>query len=484
MKINWIILISFILVFSKKKKLFEREDTVIILNDNNFNKTINKIENILVLFYASWCGHCKKFEPTFTKISKKLYDEKPRINLAKIEMSKNNLMKEQYKINSFPTIKFFHKGKAYDYIEEREEEKIIKWMKKKIYSSVRNITSIYDISNLRDNHKISLIYFGDSNEIISYLDKLIEEDDEIFYAFCSDKKIFNYYGFKNGSLILYKDKGKEKYELNGKLTEDNIVKFIENYSFDKLLIFNKRTSKFLFEKKEPSLILFRKENNDESIKYENLFYELAQKLYKRIRIYISDVYSFKIQNKKSLSNVKDNETPTIRLYDPRKNNKTFYRFNNTINEKNILKFIDDFEKGKLKFILKSDNVIIPKNKYDIFELVGNNFEDEVLKSNFNYFVLFYLPYYEISETLLKQYEELNKKYKKEKEKYNLKIGKINMYSNEVPPDEIPDYYPFLRLYLKNKNNEIKEYKGNYTNVNAIIKFLNDNFDNLNKNEDL
>ena len=85
---------------------------------------------------------------------------------------------------------------------------------------------------------------------------------------------------------------------------------------------------------------------------------------------------------------------------------------------------------------------------------------------------------------MKQYEELNKKYKKEKEKYNLKIGKINMYSNEVPPDEIPDYYPYLRLYLKNKNNEIKEYKGNYTNVNNIIKFLNDNFDNLNKNEDL
>jgi hypothetical protein len=40
------------------------------------------------------------------------------------------------------------------------------------------------------------------------------------------------------------------------------------------------------------------------------------------------------------------------------------------------------------------------------------------------------------------------------------------------------------MILKNKNNEIKEYKGNYTNVNAIIKFLNDNFDNLNKNEDL
>ena len=128
---KYFILSLFSLVLSRKK-LFQREETVIVLNDENFNKTINKFENILVLFYATWCGHCKKFLPTYVKISQKLYEEKPRINLAKIEMSSNNEIKNKYNISSFPTIKFFQKGKPYNYDGERDEESIIKWMKKKI----------------------------------------------------------------------------------------------------------------------------------------------------------------------------------------------------------------------------------------------------------------------------------------------------------------------------------------------------------------
>ena len=118
-------LLSLFSLVLSRKKLFQREETVIVLNDNNFNKTINKFENILVLFYASWCGHCKKFLPTYVKISQKLYEEKPRINLAKIEMSSNNEIKNIFNISSFPTIKLYQKGKPYDYNGERDEDSMI-----------------------------------------------------------------------------------------------------------------------------------------------------------------------------------------------------------------------------------------------------------------------------------------------------------------------------------------------------------------------
>ena len=478
-------ILSLFYLVSGRKKLFQREETVIVLNDDNFNKTINKFENILVLFYATWCGHCKKFLPTYVKTSQKLYDEKPRINLAKIEMSSSKEIKKVYNISSFPTIKFFQKGKPYDYDGERDEESIIKWIKKKIDSSIRNLTSHYDISTFRDNHDIAVMYFGDSNTIINYFNEFSEESDDVSYAYCTNENIYSYYGMKKESIIIYKDKGKEKNELNGKLTKENILKFMKKYSFNKLLIFNKRTAKLLFEDREPALILFVDSKKYNS-KYENVFYELSKKLYGRIRVYISDYYAFKAQNRKSLSNVKENETPCVRIYDPRKNNRTFYRFTKEINEKNLLKFVDDFEKGNLKFILKSDEIVEVK-KNNVVQLVGKNFENEVLKSDFNYFVFFYLHYFDQTDGLLKMFDEVNQKYKSKKQKYNLKFGKINMYSNEVPPDEIPNIYPTFRIYLTNNKNNKKTFEitGNKEEKD-IMKFLDEIIEKEkpNKDEDL
>ena len=115
---------------NRKRTLYHREDSVIILTDENFNKTISRMKNILVLFYASWCGHCKNFLPTYIKASLYLFNLKPRINLGKIEMSLNKETGKVYNINSYPTLKFFKNGIAYDYTGNLDDNGIIRWMQK------------------------------------------------------------------------------------------------------------------------------------------------------------------------------------------------------------------------------------------------------------------------------------------------------------------------------------------------------------------
>ena len=62
---------------------FPLENDVIILTDSTFDKAVAKYDYLLVLFYAPWCGHCKKFHPEYEKAAKTL--RKENLYLSKVD---------------------------------------------------------------------------------------------------------------------------------------------------------------------------------------------------------------------------------------------------------------------------------------------------------------------------------------------------------------------------------------------------------------
>jgi len=77
------------------------------LNLMNFQDTIDEIEGYaLVKFWASWCGPCKRYAPTFDKFA----EENPAVKCFSIDAEKEQGLCEEYGVSSIPVTLVFKNG--------------------------------------------------------------------------------------------------------------------------------------------------------------------------------------------------------------------------------------------------------------------------------------------------------------------------------------------------------------------------------------
>ncbi len=74
-----------------------------ILNETNFKEFINENKgNILVDFYADWCGPCKMLSPVLEKISSENQD----VEIVKVNVDESSNLAQEYGVVSIPTMVF------------------------------------------------------------------------------------------------------------------------------------------------------------------------------------------------------------------------------------------------------------------------------------------------------------------------------------------------------------------------------------------
>merc|ERR1712226_499354 len=103
-----------------------------VLVGKNFEQVaLDTEKNVLVEFYAPWCGHCKQLVPVWDKLGEK-YAEHASIVIAKMDSTANEL--EEIKVQGFPTIKLVKSGtnEVIDFDGERTEAGFVKFLEAQV----------------------------------------------------------------------------------------------------------------------------------------------------------------------------------------------------------------------------------------------------------------------------------------------------------------------------------------------------------------
>ena len=74
---------------------------------SEFNEIINAEVPTLVDFSATWCGPCKMMEPILQNLAKKIGNS---ARILKVDIDKNPVVANFYKVQSVPTLILFVKG--------------------------------------------------------------------------------------------------------------------------------------------------------------------------------------------------------------------------------------------------------------------------------------------------------------------------------------------------------------------------------------
>ncbi|MBZ3887486.1 Sulfhydryl oxidase 1 [Sciurus carolinensis] len=90
--------------------LYSSSDPLTLLQADTVRGTVlNSRSAWAVEFFASWCGHCIAFAPTWKALAKDVKDWRPALNLAALDCAdeSNTAVCRNFSISGFPTVRFF-----------------------------------------------------------------------------------------------------------------------------------------------------------------------------------------------------------------------------------------------------------------------------------------------------------------------------------------------------------------------------------------
>lgn len=93
----------------KSEPIPEKQDgpVTVVVAKNYHDIVLDDTKDVLLEFYAPWCGHCKSLAPKYDELAGLFKGHADKVVIAKVDATANDVPDE---IQGFPTIKLFKAG--------------------------------------------------------------------------------------------------------------------------------------------------------------------------------------------------------------------------------------------------------------------------------------------------------------------------------------------------------------------------------------
>uniref|UniRef100_A0A1B6CLZ3 Protein disulfide-isomerase n=1 Tax=Clastoptera arizonana TaxID=38151 RepID=A0A1B6CLZ3_9HEMI len=447
-------------------------ESVLELTDNDFSSITSQHETMLIMFFAPWCGHCKKIKPEFERAGQLLEGNDPPITLAKVdctEAGKETCNKNS--VSGYPTLKIFRNGEfSKEYNGPREANGIVKYMKAQVGPSSKELVDLAAFEDFISKNEAGVVGFFDGESGLKklFLKLADKERENVRFGHVNCPKIMEEKNLKN-KIVVYRAKHlSNKFEddfvvYDGAEDQTALLEFINKQSHG-LVGHRQRENQQDF--KNPLVVAYYGVDYVKNVKGTNYWRNRILKVAKNF----ADSFQFAISSKDDFQHELnefgfDFVSPDKPLILARSADNKKFVMKEEFSLENFEKFLNDLKGNKLEPFLKSEP--IPEdNNGPVIVAVGKNFDEVVTNNNKDTLIEFYAPWCGHCKKLTPVYEELGEKLKDE----DVSIVKMDATANDVPSTF--DVRGFPTLYWKPKDSNIKpvRYEGG-REVDDFVKFI-------------
>jgi protein disulfide-isomerase A1 len=445
----------------------EIDEGVLVFTNDNFDTEIAKYENILVEFYAPWCGHCQQLAPEYSAAAKTLAEANPPQYLAKVDVIENKELGERFGIDGFPDLKWFVNGVPSEYPGGRTAAEFVGWIKKETGPPSTEADD-EAISKLLDVYMIAVVFYGDaeSPEFETYLTAAKAMQNTFYHTHASDAALPE--GLTRPGLVVKTNFDSEPAVYTGKFTVEDIAAFITEESIPTLIRFTESFVQPIFHKQQPAVFLFVDEENEEHIKLVATLREAAKANKQRI-LYVHSVIKGVMHTQlATILGITQEDLPLLMVIGYHPQGIYQYRWDGDITALSVDdldKFVTQFEEGSLTKFMKSEE-IPEKDDGHVKIIVGKNFAD-VVGHKSDVLVEFYSPADELCKELEPKYSALAEELK---DVEGLVIAKCDATANEIESVHIAAF-PTIKFYKAGSTDSV-DYAGE-KEVESFKKYLNE-----------